>query len=218
MPGIITLRTPASRARRCPKSLTLGVCTAAMSIAACGSSGHKTSTEPRTTVEAKDGTSTSAAAASPCQSKARTAIAVFLSVRAVQVAGSTSVGNNGSPQCLWSVKLAGARVTTLVNVDKGPQPYFILERTIVEDSQEFSATALHPGPLSITRLGLEAAWFPQYPYLMVTDGYQLLTVTVRWAHRRQGVERELAEAVARTYLHTPHGKTAERLADGYPSG
>lgn len=196
------------RMRRRPQPVTLGVCLAAISIGACGGSQHTTSAEQQTS---------SASAAGPCESKARTAMATFLSVPAAQVAGSASVGNNASPQCLWSVKLAdGARVTTLVNVETGPQPYFILERTIVEDSQEFSVTALHPGPLSVTRLGLEAAWFPQYPYLMVTDGHVLLTVTVSWAHRPQRLERALAEAVARTYLHTPHGKAAERLTIGYP--
>ena len=128
------------------------------------------------------------------------------------------MADNGSPQCLWSAALSdGRRVRTNVNVYSGPQPYFILERTIVEDSQVFTVHPQHPPPLAVTGLGLEASWFPQYPYLMVTDGHRMLTVTVGWPHQSQRVKRALAEVVARPYLHTPHGKAAIRVAEGFPS-
>ena len=146
-------------------------------------------------------------------------MATVLAVPVRRVTKAQSTGSNGWPQCLWGVKLAGGiRVTTLVNVDMAPQPYFVLERTIVEDSQVFTPTRLIAPPLAVTGLGLDAAWFPQYPYLMTTDGHRLLTVTVTWARQPQRVERALAEAIARTYLHTPHGKAAERIVNGYPSG
>ena len=192
------------RARRAsPMIVTACICAAAVVPAGCGDAARRASS----------------AASGPCPIKAQSAMARFLALDSRRVAGARSIGNNGSPQCLWSaVASDGAPVTTLVNVYSGPQPYFILERTIVEDSQVFTPSPLYPPPVSVPGLGLEASWFPQYPYLMTTDGYRLLTVTVRWAHHPQSVERALAVAVARTYLHTPHGKVAQRIANGYPSG
>lgn len=192
-----------SARRRSVISGTFGVWVTAMALGACGSA------KP----------ATSSASAGVCPPKAQRAMARFLDVSPAKITASSSTGGNGSPQCLWKVDLAdGARVMTTVNVYNGPQPYFILERTIVEDSQVFTAHPLHAPPLSIAGLGLEASWFPQYPYLMATDGYRMLTVTVSWARQPQRVKRALAEAVSRPYLHTPHGKAAERVVNGYPSG
>ena len=89
----------------------------------------------------------------------------------------------------------------LVNVARGPQPYFILERTIVEASQVFGAKRLSPAPVSVSRLGLEASWFPAEQWLMATDGYRLITASVEWRGARQSREIALATAATRPYLH-----------------
>lgn len=189
--------------RRAPTSVIVGLCVAVTLPAACGSATH----------------ATSSASAGVCPSTARRAMATFLALAPAKITASSSIADNGSPQCRWDAELSnGSRVTTTVNVYHGPQPYFILERTIVEDSQVFTAHPLHAPPLAVTGLGLEASWFPQYPYLMATDGHRMLTITVGWAHQRQRVKRALAEDLARPYLHTPHGEAAIRVAEGFPSG
>jgi hypothetical protein len=109
-------------------------------------------------------------------------------------------------------------VEVTVNVDTGPQPYFVLERTIVEASESFGATRLSPAPISVLGLGLEASWFPAETHLIATDGIRLITTTVAWPGGRQNREIALARALTRTYLKTPHGKAAQALANGYPSG
>jgi hypothetical protein len=49
---------------------------------------------------------------------------------------------------------------------------------------------------------------------MATDGYRLITTTVNWRGARSKRKIALAESVTRRYLHTPHGKVAQALADG----
>jgi hypothetical protein len=51
---------------------------------------------------------------------------------------------------------------------------------------------------------------------MTTDGYRLITVAVTWRHKRQRDERTLAIAMARPFLHTPHGAAASKVAKDYP--
>jgi hypothetical protein len=85
-------------------------------------------------------------------------------------------------------------------VDSGPQPYFLLERTIVEDSQQFSTVALEPAPVHVPRLGLDASWFPGEQQVMTTDGARLIAVAVSSRGSSQARRRELATATARTYL------------------
>jgi hypothetical protein len=146
-------------------------------------------------------------------------MARFLTVAPASITASASTGTNGMPQCSFTARPAARdRVNAIANVDNGPQPYFRLERTVVEASQVFTPTRLTPAPQAITGLGLEADWFPGYPQLMVTDGIRLVTVSVTWPGVSQGRQRTLAEALARTYLRTPHGKAAAALAKGFPSG
>ncbi len=197
---------------RRPGPAIAGACLAALAVAACGGSGHATT-------HAASTHTSSSASITPCQSEARAAIAHFLAITPGSIAASPSMGTNGMPQCTFSAEVAPrVRMQTVANVDNGPQPYFRLERTEVEASQVFTPTRLTPAPESISALGLEADWFPAYPQLMATDGIRLITVSVDWRTASQNRERTLAEAIARTYLRTPHGKAAERLVDGYPSG
>ena len=105
-------------------------------------------------------------------------------------------------------------MTIIANVDSSPQPYFRLDRTYEEAAQVFTPGRLIPPPQNVPGLGLEADWFPMQSQLMTTDGYRLITMSFSWPRATQKQERALGEAVSRTYLHTPHGKTARRIAAG----
>jgi hypothetical protein len=92
---------------------------------------------------------------------------------------------------------------------------------VVEDAQAqtFTPKPNQLPPLTVNGLGLEADWFPQYPDLMATDGYRLVTVTVTWDHVRQRELRAIAVAVTRPYMHPPVGQKAiNKLLYGDSSG
>jgi hypothetical protein len=155
-----------------------------------------------------------------CTVKARDALAQFLTVSPGSIATETSTGNNSMPQCSLTVRAArGRRVQVLANVDDSPSPYFRLERTIVEASEgSFGAKRLSAPPVAVPRFGLEASWFPAAQWLMATDGTRLITASIGWNGVTQARKIALAKAVTITYLKTPHGKAAQALAEGYPSG
>ncbi len=153
--------------------------------------------------------------ATVCLPAARQAVARFLTlpVQSVSIAGST--GNNAQPQCRFGARPPRrAPVTVLANVSTTSEPYMILERTIVEASQIFTASRLSPAPQAIPGLGIEASWFPQEMHVMTTDGIRLITVTVTWPRSREAQKRALSVAVARLYL--THPKNAAALAKTYP--
>ena len=54
-------------------------------------------------------------------------------VEGAALTARVATGNNGSPECHFAAR----RVLVVVNVDSSPQPYSRLERTIVEDGQQF---------------------------------------------------------------------------------
>jgi hypothetical protein len=146
-------------------------------------------------------------------------MAHFLAISPATIATSASMGTNGMPQCSFKAQLVEhKRVEAIANVDNGPQPYFRLERTALEASQTFGTPRLSPAPDAVFHLGLEADWFPAYPQLMATDGKLLITLSVTWNRTPQTRQQQLAVAMTRTYLHTPHGKAAEALTKGYASG
>jgi hypothetical protein len=153
-----------------------------------------------------------------CAPAALDAMARTLAVKAASIATGVSTASNAMPQCAFSTRLRhGRSVEVTVNVDNGPQPYFVLERTIVEASQTFTAQRASPAPVAVPGLGLEASWFPAETHLEVTDGFRLITATVDWPGATQTREIALARAMAAPYLKTPHGKEAQALAKGYPS-
>jgi hypothetical protein len=149
-------------------------------------------------------------AAGPCRPAPLRAIAAFLSVPAGAVSQTASTGNNAMPQCTYEAPVAHAgRVSLTANVDNGPQPYFRLERTQVEEGQVFTPSRIVPAPVAISGLGLEADWFPQQQQLMATDGRILVTVGVSWRHAPQRRRVALDEAVARSYLAAGAGAHAK---------
>jgi len=156
--------------------------------------------------------------AGACAAAALSAMARTLAVGASSVATASSTGSNVMPQCAFSARPRhGKRVEVTVNVDNGPQPYFVLERTIVEASQIFSGQRLSPAPQAVPGLGLEAAWFPAETHLMATDGSRLITTTIDWPGAPQQRQITIARAMTAPYLRTPRGEAAQKLAKGYPS-
>jgi hypothetical protein len=104
------------------------------------------------------------------------------------------------------------RLLVIVNVDMEPQPYFRLERAIVEAGQQFGLVRGFTPPQAVAGLGLDASWFPDQSKLMTTDGTRLISATVLWPRAGQRRSRDLAVVAARHYL----GKLQPNAAD--PNG
>jgi hypothetical protein len=132
-------------------------------------------------------------AASVCTPQAR---AVVARASGGSVTQSQSTGNNAMPQCSYRA----SRVTVIANVDTSPQPFFRLERAIVEEGQQFSTVRNEPAPQRVAHLGLDASWFPAEHLLLTGNNQQLLTVTVKWPHASRARMKALGAAVARVYL------------------
>jgi hypothetical protein len=102
----------------------------------------------------------------------------------------------------------------VANLDGAPQPYFRLERTIVETAQLFRADRTFPAPEQVHGIGLDASWFPTDSELMTTDGHTLITVGVHWPGARQRRMQTLAAAVAKRYLGPLDWKAADPPGSG----
>jgi hypothetical protein len=139
------------------------------------------------------------------------AVARKLGVGAARLTAVAGTASSGSPICHFTARLgAGGTVHLSVEVDIGPQPYFILERTIVEATQIFGAKRFAPAPLPINGLGIEAAWFPTEQHVIATEGLRLVTATVSWPHSPQSRRRGLAIAATRAYLGKNDWKAADQ--------
>jgi hypothetical protein len=164
-------------------------------LAGCGGSAATTHT-----------TSSESAAhriAALCPADAQRAMARLLSLPASSISLATSTGNNAMPQCTFKAGgAAGRPIVLIANVDSGPQPYFVLERTAVEATQQFTAKRMIAAPQDVSGLGLDADWFPAETQLMATDGHRLITVSVSWHGASQARKRVIAEAVTRPYLRS----------------
>lgn len=175
---------------------------AALAVAGCGGSGAKLYPLARGPV---------------CTAQARAALARFLRIRPGTIATAASTGNDGMPQCSFTARKGSRQaVVVLANGGKVPSAYFVLERTIEEASQYWAGPRPEPAPVAVDNLGLGASWFPQEQWLQATDGRELITTSVTWHGAGHSRRLALIEAVTRTYLHTPHGKAAQALAQGYP--
>jgi hypothetical protein len=193
-----------------------GACVALSLVVGCGgSTAHKSETNAAVARRAASG----AAASTPCASRSRDAVARFLALAPASVSVAAGRGNNLMPQCTFTVHPAHASTVSMVaNVDNGPQPYFILERTALEDSQIFGPKRFVAAPTALPNLGIEADWFPNLSAVMSTDGLQLITVTVHWPGAPVGREIGLAQALSRTYLKKLSPQEVNRLANGAPAG
>jgi hypothetical protein len=168
----------------------LCACLAALSLAACGDASDSSHTAR----------SRHAARPTVCKPQSRATIARVLAVPSSSVAARAGTGNNGMPQCSFSVTVPGPRrIRVTANIDNAPQAAFRLMRTVVEATQVWSTAKLAP-PQNISGLGIGADWFPAEQQLLTSDGVRLITVTISWRHASTRTKTALAESVARTYL------------------
>jgi len=153
-----------------------------------------------------------------CLRASLAAIARTLRLPSSAISHDISTGRNAMPQCLYRVHRAGGRtVAVLANVEATRAAYFIVLRTIDEAAQTFTYPQRgSPPPVAVAQLGLEASWFPEEQWLISTDGYRVITTSIEWSGADQGQKIALARAVTAPYLHTPHGKRAEQVAQDFP--
>jgi hypothetical protein len=162
-------------------------------LAGCGGGGGKTTaaTAPPAATRPQQ-----AKAPNVCSQAAKAKIAGRTGRVAAAVTAKQGTGNNGMPQCVFRA----GKLALTANVDTAPQAYFRLERTVVEETQQFSTTREVAPAQHIGGLGLDADWFPPENQLMTTDGKQFLTITVKWPKSSTAHQKALATAVARSYL------------------
>jgi hypothetical protein len=140
------------------------------------------------------GASTAASAACPPAAAKLLAQAVGPGVKTVARAGS-----GADPTIRTCVlRAGGARVTA--TVDTAPQAYFRLERTVVEEAQNFVQTQGGAAPVQVPGVGLDADWLPGESRLVTTDGTRLVTIAVDWAGATVARRSSLAAGIARTFL------------------
>jgi hypothetical protein len=197
------------KGRRWRRSPALGAGLAGPLLLLVSGCGHSAPAKHATTSPARS------SSVSVCLPEARDAVAHFLALPSGGVALAASTGNNAYPQCSFGARTAaGPRVQVIANVDNGPQPYFVLERTAIEAGQQFTTARMIAAPQSVTGLGIEADWFPAETQLMTTDGVRLITISISWPHATEARKRALAELLARTYLRNVKGE--QLLAKGFP--
>jgi hypothetical protein len=162
-----------------------------LALVGCGSSSHSSATSTKAAARR--------AAAPVCEPAAGVVIARDAGVGVGALTARPRMGNNGEPECHFR----GPRVAVVVNIDSSPQPYQRLERTIDEASQQFGTVRTFTPPVSVPKLGLDAAWLPDPSQLLTTDGRSLLTITVTWRGEKSRRRIALATLVARRYLGKP---------------
>jgi hypothetical protein len=134
-----------------------------------------------------------------CEPAAGVMIARHVGIAAGVLTARATTGNNSEPECHFR----GPGVSVVVNIDSSPQPYQRLERTIDEAGQQFGTVRTVAPPVTVPKLGLDAAWLPDQSKLLTTDGRSLLTITVAWRGEKRARQLALATLVARKYLGKP---------------
>ncbi len=167
-----------------------------LALVGCGTSSRSSATSTK-------------AAAHPklppvCAPAAGMVIARETGVGAGALQARATTANNAQPQC----DFRGPGMSVTVNIDSSPQPYQRLERTIDEAGQQFGTVRNFAPPVTVPKLGLDAAWLPDESRLLTTDGRSLLAITVAWPGRKRARQIALATLVARRYLGKPIPKGA----------
>ena len=140
-----------------------------------------------------------------------------LGVAPGSVRNARGTGTNDAPQCTMKTTMHGGTAVTVIANDELTQgAYFIVERTIDEASQIFGPHRFSPAPVQVLHVGLESSWFPEEQWMVSTDGYRVVTVSVDWAGAKQAQKIDVTSRVTLTYLHTPHGKQASAVAKTFP--
>ncbi len=96
-----------------------------------------------------------------------------------------------------------------VLVDGFAQPYQRLERTQIEDAQQFGTHRLEALPTPVGALGIAAYWFPTELKVMATEGRRLISVFVAGIRITARRARMVGIAVARDYLGADDLKAAD---------
>lgn len=171
----------------------------ALAVGGCGMASQR---PPSSTASVASATSSAAALPPTCAPAARVVVA-----RAFGGAVTARVGESGqaTPQCVF--RAGPARVTVLV--DGFAQPYQRLERTAIEDAQQFGARRLEALPQTVGGVGIDAYWFPTERKFMTTEGRRLITVFVVSPGLPERRQRALSRAIARRYLGPNDLKAAD---------
>ena len=114
-----------------------------------------------------------------------------------RVSVGASRGNNGAPQCRFSV----GSVSVVVNDDVIPQAAFLLMRTVVEADQIMVAEPKW-APYPVSGLGPGAAWFPEFDQLKAGNKVRLVIGSVTWPGATQVRMIGLARAAMQPYLRS----------------
>ena len=162
-----------------------------LALVGCGTSSRSSATSTKAAAKPKP--------MPVCEPAAGMVIARDAGVGIGVLTARATMGNNAEPEC----DFRGPRVSVVVNVDSSPQPYQRLERTIDEAGQQFGTVRTFAPPVTVPKLGLDAAWLPDQSKLLTTDGRSLLTITVAWRGETRGRQVALATQVARRYLGKP---------------
>jgi hypothetical protein len=162
-----------------------------LALFGCGTSSRSSATSTKAAAKPKP--------PPVCEPAAGVVIARDAGVGVGALTARARMGNNSEPECHFR----GPRVSVVVNIDSSPQPYQRLERTIDEASQQFGTVRTFTPPVSVPKLGLDAAWLPDQSKLLTTDGKSLLTITVAWRGQKRARQIALATLVAHRYLGKP---------------
>jgi hypothetical protein len=162
-----------------------------LALVGCGTSSRSSATSTKAAAHLKP--------PPVCAPAAGFVIARDTGVGAGALEARATMGNNAEPECHFR----GPGVSVTVNIDSSPQPYQRLERTIEEDGQQFSTVRDFTPPVTVPKLGLDAAWVPDQSKLLTSDGRNLLTITVAWRGEKRARQIALATLVARRYLGKP---------------
>jgi hypothetical protein len=167
-----------------------------LALVGCGTSSRSSATSTKAAAQPKP--------PPVCVPAAGIVIARQAGVGAGVLTARATTGDNAEPECHFR----GPGVSVTVNIDSSPQPYQRLERTIDEDGQQFGTRRTFTPPVTVPKLGLDAAWVPDQSKLLTTDGRNLLTITVAWRGKKPARQVALATLVARRYLGKPIPKSA----------
>src|SRR5262249_32920053 len=98
--------------------------------------------------------------------------------------------------------LEGRELNAIVMIDAAPQPYYRLEREVVEFGQnvDWSKVPASAYPRTIKHVGLDANWFPLQNRLLTTDGVRLVTVKLHAPQLGSTERRAVAIKMAGAYL------------------